>query len=343
MNTRDIQAFIAVVETGSIVAASTRLHMTQSGITRRIQSPDCDDALDALALVVAIGVESRPTSSARRPRASAAAPRLSAAPETPAAPPASPPATSSTEGPAGMPVPGAAPVDGAETGAAEAPPVELASPESGRNTSVGLAPAVVLPFPDRDAGTPRPAPEAPAGGLLIGAGLAAQSSVGIAPEPMIGGALWISAEWDRAGAWAPEVVLDALHQERGGHGEARGEAGFALNALSLALCPVRLGESTLELRPCLSTTFGQLMSEGGETYRPRDDRQPWTSIGASVSASVVFGIVQLRASLGASAPLHRDSFRFGPDCTGAACELDVFHRVAPLVWTGALGAGLTPR
>lgn len=38
MNTRDIQAFVAVVETGSIVAASTRLHMTQSGITRRIQS-----------------------------------------------------------------------------------------------------------------------------------------------------------------------------------------------------------------------------------------------------------------------------------------------------------------
>ena len=38
MNTRDIQAFVAVVETGSIVAASARLHMTQPGITRRIQS-----------------------------------------------------------------------------------------------------------------------------------------------------------------------------------------------------------------------------------------------------------------------------------------------------------------
>ena len=31
-------------------------------VTRRIQSPDCDDALDALALVVAIGVEGRPAS-----------------------------------------------------------------------------------------------------------------------------------------------------------------------------------------------------------------------------------------------------------------------------------------
>lgn len=38
MNTRDIQAFVAVVETGSIVAASARLHLTQPGVTRRIQS-----------------------------------------------------------------------------------------------------------------------------------------------------------------------------------------------------------------------------------------------------------------------------------------------------------------
>jgi DNA-binding transcriptional LysR family regulator len=38
MNTHDIEAFIAVVETGSIIAAATRLHLTQPGISRRIQS-----------------------------------------------------------------------------------------------------------------------------------------------------------------------------------------------------------------------------------------------------------------------------------------------------------------
>jgi len=38
MNTRDLEAFIAVVETGSIVAASARLHLTQPGVTRRVQS-----------------------------------------------------------------------------------------------------------------------------------------------------------------------------------------------------------------------------------------------------------------------------------------------------------------
>jgi DNA-binding transcriptional LysR family regulator len=38
MNTRDVEAFIAVVETGSIVAASARLNLTQPGVTRRVQS-----------------------------------------------------------------------------------------------------------------------------------------------------------------------------------------------------------------------------------------------------------------------------------------------------------------
>ncbi len=38
MNTRDFEAFLAVVETGSIVGASARLHLTQPGVSRRIQN-----------------------------------------------------------------------------------------------------------------------------------------------------------------------------------------------------------------------------------------------------------------------------------------------------------------
>ncbi len=38
MNTRDLQAFVAVVESGSIVGAAERLHLTQPGLTRRVQS-----------------------------------------------------------------------------------------------------------------------------------------------------------------------------------------------------------------------------------------------------------------------------------------------------------------
>lgn len=38
MNTRDLQAFVAVVGSGSMVAAATRLHLTQPGLTRRVQN-----------------------------------------------------------------------------------------------------------------------------------------------------------------------------------------------------------------------------------------------------------------------------------------------------------------
>src|ERR1700742_4605681 len=38
MNPHDLVAFVAVVETGSIVAASARLNLTQPGVTRRIQN-----------------------------------------------------------------------------------------------------------------------------------------------------------------------------------------------------------------------------------------------------------------------------------------------------------------
>lgn len=48
MNTHDLEAFLAVVETGSVVAASARLNVTQPGITRRIQN--LEETLDALLL-----------------------------------------------------------------------------------------------------------------------------------------------------------------------------------------------------------------------------------------------------------------------------------------------------
>lgn len=38
MNTRDLEAFVAVVDTGSIVGASARLKLTQPGVTRRVQN-----------------------------------------------------------------------------------------------------------------------------------------------------------------------------------------------------------------------------------------------------------------------------------------------------------------
>ncbi|HWO12920.1 MAG TPA: hypothetical protein VNN80_25650, partial [Polyangiaceae bacterium] len=130
------------------------------------------------------------------------------------------------------------------------------------------------------------------------------------------------------------VVLDALHQELHGHDEPRGQAEFALNALSLGLCPLRIGSPTLELRPCASGAFGWLDVEGSQTYVPRGQTRPWSSVGAGLSLSAALGIVELRASFAAALPSRRDSFRFSDD---------VFYHVAPVIWSGAVGAGLTLR
>jgi DNA-binding transcriptional LysR family regulator len=48
MNIPDLEAFVAVVETGSIVAASARLNLTQPGVTRRVQN--LEDGLGAALL-----------------------------------------------------------------------------------------------------------------------------------------------------------------------------------------------------------------------------------------------------------------------------------------------------
>ena len=48
MNTRDIEAFIAVVDAGSIMGAAARLHLTQPAVTRRIQA--LEEALGAQLL-----------------------------------------------------------------------------------------------------------------------------------------------------------------------------------------------------------------------------------------------------------------------------------------------------
>jgi DNA-binding transcriptional LysR family regulator len=62
MNIHDLEAFIAVVETGSIVGASARLNLTQPGVTRRIQN--LEDGLGA-ALLDRQSKPLKPTSAGR--------------------------------------------------------------------------------------------------------------------------------------------------------------------------------------------------------------------------------------------------------------------------------------
>jgi DNA-binding transcriptional LysR family regulator len=62
MNTHDIEAFVAVVETGSISAAAARLNLTQPGITRRVQN--LEEAVGA-GLLDRLSKPLKPTSAGR--------------------------------------------------------------------------------------------------------------------------------------------------------------------------------------------------------------------------------------------------------------------------------------
>ena len=62
MNIHDLEAFVAVVETGSIVGASARLNLTQPGVTRRIQNLE---GLLGTALLDRQSKPLKPTSSGR--------------------------------------------------------------------------------------------------------------------------------------------------------------------------------------------------------------------------------------------------------------------------------------
>lgn len=62
MNTRDVRAFIAVVDTGSIVHAAAQLHLTQPGVTRRVQSLE---ALLGMELLDRQSKPLRPTAAGR--------------------------------------------------------------------------------------------------------------------------------------------------------------------------------------------------------------------------------------------------------------------------------------
>lgn len=62
MNTRDLQAFVAVVDSGSMVAAATRLHLTQPGLTRRVQSLE---ALLGVPLLDRLSKPLKPTAAGR--------------------------------------------------------------------------------------------------------------------------------------------------------------------------------------------------------------------------------------------------------------------------------------
>jgi hypothetical protein len=326
-------------------------------VTRRIQSPDCNDALDALALVVAISVEGRgrATDSSAPGAARRVAPRKTTPPASTApvpgasdaAQPAPAKAPATTDPPALEPSTEAAPAAGAGVSETAEAPVVVEAPAPAPPAAAASAPAppkvVAESPPEASWAADESLPvlgDARQEHLAFGGGLAAQVSLGIGPEALLGGALWVSVGWRRPGLWSPEVNLSWMYQRLDNFEDPLGDASFTLNGGSIDLCPLRIGNATFEARPCATAMSGRIVSEGHQTFEARTENRPWGAIGGTIELSARLGLVELRAAIGAAAPLVRDEYRFGGECAGRACEADVFHRVEPVIWSGALGAGV---
>jgi hypothetical protein len=298
----------------------TFLAAGKAPVVRKIESPGCDDALDALALVVAIGVD-------QRWRERAAAPSL----RHPARRRPSAPASAPEQGP---------PLDPGEASVTLAPStLAVPLPHS------AVAPVATAPPSARPASPPPPRPSAPAKpapSLRWAGGVSARWLQGVAPEALLGGELWLRASWERGSILSPDFGVSVAHDRASGFERPEGSADFALSAAGAELCPLRFGVPTLRLQPCVTSTAGWLRASGRRTFRAHTDSSPWWTLGAGAQVMASIGSLALRVAGGAAHPFERKGYRFySSACLAEDCDEPAFQRVAPVVWSIGAGAGLS--
>jgi len=288
-------------------------------VVRKIESPDCDDALDALALVVAIGVDER-----WRARALATRP-----PRRPARPHPEPRSVPDTE-----PL-----LDSGEAAVTLAPstlavPLPRAAP----------APVAAVPAGARPANPPQasPVPTALPPRWSWAGGVGASWLRGAAPDPLLGGELWLRASWERGSILSPDFGFSLAHHRGSGFERPEGSADFELSAAGAELCPLRLGVPRLRLQPCLTSTFGWLRVSGRRTFRAHAESTPWWTLGAGAQVMASLGSLALRLAGGAAHPFERTGYRFlSGGCTSEDCDDPPFDRVDSIVWSIGVGAGVS--
>lgn len=266
-----------------------RLSLLEAGrsTTKTLSDADCEELVDALALVATLALETddldRGMGGATPGSSSSPSPSApsSSVPPSPASTPASPPAS---------PAPLPAPVSTAPAGAskvdagAEAPPA---------------------PAPDASA------PSSSAG--RFGVNLAGLATTGPAPRPLFGGALAVSWMARGTGVLRPVLELGGAASLSPDAPETKGTASFTwLTARAVAYLLQWPPGSGVVLRGGLAGDFGALFARGHDTTSPASSTRPWASLGAIVGLEVPLGTrFAVRLSAAIEAPLRRDRYAFG--------------------------------
>lgn len=173
---------------------------------------------------------------------------------------------------------------------------------------------------------------APAPSVRFSMGLLGVGTLGPAPGALPGAGAYAFVERETAGAWRPALRLTASHALRGGFPAGPGRADFALTELALELCPLGLAVSSVRLHACAAASGGILAARASEVAEARREERPLWLFGASGS----FGVdatrwLEVVALVRGAVPLARDRYQIEPL---------VFHRVARVAVTGAVGAGI---
>ncbi|HZL20142.1 MAG TPA: hypothetical protein VFG23_20590, partial [Polyangia bacterium] len=154
---------------------------------------------------------------------------------------------------------------------------------------------------------------------------------GPAPHPMPAIAVRLFAALDRPSIWSPALRLTFQHGWQNGVEEPGGTADFALDAVALDLCFLRLSIVAVDLRGCATATAGRLSASGSDTYSPASQARPFLAVGGTAILEIALGRwVVLSGSVGAADTPIREAFEFSPD---------IFHRVSATTLTFDLGIG----
>lgn len=295
----DHEAAIRIERARAKLHATLTLRLPGEPTRRRsIVADGCDEAFDALALMIVIAFDPEAALTGWESADEAADPFAS--PDTPAAS-----RESSRE--AFEPSRGS-----------EGPPM---SPRSSGDEE-----------PVEDAGASAESPEARAPKASrwfasAGGGLFVQGA--LAPEMLWGPEIALGVHWQRPSLWAPTLRLSGARAVRDDLREVGGVASFQLTALTLDLCPALLQHGTFALRPCGFVQGGRVVARGTETFEPREAQRPWWVAGVSAVLSwEPTAFVALLAVARLGRPGVRDTFEFEPL---------VFHSVPPWAPSASVG------
>jgi len=296
-----------------VFAELTVVQPTGRQSRRHLTARTCEEATDALALLIAMTLD---------PAAA-----LRAVPE---------PANDASKL-----EPRAATTESSTNAAAHASPTPSSTgptsgqtPSSSVTTPVGrnnvAAPAEVNAAAERPASATSeavPTPTVRSGSLgILGAG-----TTGPVPGTLLGLGVYGFVAFDGVSPVSLALRATAAHHWRSGVSAAGGVADFALDVAALDLCALRLSLGPVTSRACVAGRLGRLSASGSATYDAQSHGRWFASAGgAALVTAALPGAFEIAAEAELGWSLTRDEFAFNPQ---------VFYRTQPLTRTLGLGIG----